>query len=230
MIVAFVNPQSTLLSVNPTAEQARTAAGLSALLQQAELIPVTGMDEAELLSVPAAFTSWQILRHGAVVIGPDGMEDAPWRRLTLETQQLRADGLQLAFQAATHISQLAQLELDVTLTQHSGLPLMVGLTHPYGLELALVQAERELREWLDGGPFQADLRVLKQADTLTLLPRELTPESAVNYVLGQLSPEVTLVLGVSAHEGDGAYLALCDYAVLPGDSAWLTRPTPEEDE
>ncbi|QLG13122.1 hypothetical protein HLB42_19585 (plasmid) [Deinococcus sp. D7000] len=223
MIVAFVNPESTLHAPEPTAEQERTAAGLSTLLQHAELIPVTGMDEAGLLSVPAAFTSWQILRHGAVVIGPDGLEDAPWRRLTLETQHLRADGLRLGHQAATHISQLGQLELDVTLHEHSGLPLLVTLQHPHGLELALLQAERELREWLDGGPFQADLRVLRQGDGLTLLPRELTPESAVNYVLGHLSPEVTLTIGVSAQEGDGAYLALCDYAMVPGESAWLSR-------
>lgn len=222
MIVAFVNPESTLYTPDPTAEQERNAVGLSMLLQHAELIPVTGMDEAELLSVPAAFTSWQILRHGAVVIGPDGLEDAPWRRLTLETQRLRAEGLRLAHQAAMHISQLGQLELDITLHEHSGLPLLVGLTHPHGLELALLQAERELRDWLDGGPFQADLRLLRQGETLTLLPRELTPESAVNYVLGHLSPEVTLTLGVSAQEGDAAFLALCDYALVPGQSNWLS--------
>ena len=229
MIVAFVNPESTLHTPDPTDERERTAVGLSMLLQQAELIPVTGMDEAELLSVPAAFTSWQILRHGAVVIGPDGLEDASWRRLTLETQRLRADGLRLAHQAATHISQLGQLELDITLHEHSSLPLLVSLTHPHGLELALLQAERELREWLDGGPFQADLRVLRQGETLTLLPRELTPESAVNYVLGHLSPEVTLTMGVSAQEGDAAYLALCDYALIPGESAWLSAAQMGED-
>ncbi|CAM3741102.1 hypothetical protein [Deinococcus frigens] len=230
MIVAFVNPQPTIYSADPTAEQERTAAGLSALLRQAELIPVTGLDEAGLLSVPAAFTSWQILRHGAVVIGQDGLEDHPWRRLTLETQGLRADALRLAHQAATHISQLGQLGLEVTLDEHSGLPLMVRLSHPHGLELALLQAERELREWLDGGPFQADLRVLNQGESLTLLPAELTPESAVNYVLGQLPPEVTLTLGVSAQEGDAAYLALCDYALVPGESAWLSRAEVAEED
>jgi hypothetical protein len=223
MIVAFVNPESTLHTPDPTAERERTAVGLSTLLQHAELIPVTGMDEADLLSVPAAFTSWQILRHGAVVIAPDGLEDPSWRRLTLETQRLRAEGLRLAHQAAAHISQLGQLELDITLHEHSGLPLLAQLTHPHGLELALLQAEGELHEWLDGGPFQADLRVLRQGETLTLLPRELTPESAVNYVLGHLSPEVTLTMGVSAQEGDAAYLALCDYALIPGESAWLSR-------
>lgn len=200
------------------------------LLQQAELIPVTGMDEAALLSVPAAFTSWQILRHGAVVIGQDGLEDAPWRRLTLETQRLRAQGLQLAYQAAVHISQLGQLGLEVTLEEHSGLPLLAQLSHPHGLELALFQAERELREWLDGGPFQADLRILNQGNVLTLLPFELTPESAVNYVLGQLSDDVTLTLGVSAQEGDAAYLALCDYAMIPGESDWLSRAELGDDE
>ncbi len=230
MIVAFLNPQSALYTTDPTPEQERTAAGLSMLLQQAELIPVTGMDETELLSVPAAFTSWQILRHGAVVIGPDGLEDPAWRRLTLETQRLRADGLRLAHTAATHISQLGQLGLEVTLEEHSGLPLLARLIHPYGLELALLQAERELHEWLDDGPFQADFRVLNQGESLTLLPRELTPESAVNYVLGQLPPEVTLTVGVSAQEGDAAFLALCDYAMIPGESDWLSRAEIAEDE
>ncbi|GGL98648.1 hypothetical protein [Deinococcus aerophilus] len=230
MIYAFINPQATLSRADPTPEQARAAAGLSQLLAQAELIPVTGLDETELLSVPAAFTSWQILRHGAVVIGEDGLEDAPWRRLTLETQRLREDGLRLAHQAATHISQLGQLGLEVTLDGHSGLPLLVRLTHPHRLELALDQAERELRAWLDGGPFQADLRVLRGADRLTLLPRELTPESAVNYVLGQLPPDTMLTVGVSAQPGDAAFLALCDYALLPGESEWLSTAEGAQDD
>ncbi|PNY79612.1 hypothetical protein [Deinococcus koreensis] len=229
MIVAFVNPMSTLVNTEPTPESERLASGLSLFLGSAELIPVTGMDESELLSVPAAFTSWQILQHGAVILTPDGEEDVAWRRLIMETQALRQQGLELTHQAALHITQLGQLGLDVVLVERYGRPLLVQLRHPHGLDLALEQAEQALREWLTDGPFQSDLQARRQGDTLSVLPRELTPASAVNYVIGYLGDETDLILGVSAQSSDADFLALCDYALVPGASPWATR-VPDEDE
>lgn len=223
MLLAFINPESTLHHPEPTELSGRLSAGLSQLLRAAELVPVTGMDEEELLSVPTVFTSWQVLLYGAVLIGPDGLELPAWRRLTLETQHLRAEALHLAHQAANHISQLGQLGLEVELLERNGLPLCIRMTHPHGLELALNQGGQMWQEWLDDGPFQADLRLLKSAARFTLLPREITPESAVNYLLNELAEEPDLTIGLSAQEGDSGFLALCDYAMIPGASDWLNR-------
>lgn len=223
MILAFVNPSATLHSAQPSDATERVSSGLSQLLREAELIPVTGMDESELLSVPAAFTSWQVLLHGAVVIGPDGLEDAAWRRLTLETQNLRAEALRLAHMAANHINQLSQLGLAVELIERNGLPLFIHMRHPHGLELALQQGGQMWQDWLLDGPFHADLRLMKGEDSVLILPRELTAETAVNYILNELDDEPDLTIGLSAQEGDAGFLALCDFAMIPGMSGWLSK-------
>lgn len=223
MIVAFVNPAGILTAPDPDAGLGTAAQALGALLAGAELIPVTELDEEGLLDVPAAFTSWQVLRHGAVVLTPDGEEDPAWRRLIRETLEERAGALRLAFQAAQHIGWLGQLGTEPELHERHGLPVMVTLRHPYGVTPALEAAAREWRTWLEDGPFRGQLRLIEAPGGLTLLPREVNPESAVNYVLDQLSQaeDVRLSLGVSAQAADAAYLALCDYAVTPGGGPLL---------
>lgn len=223
MIVAFVNPAGILTAPNPDTALGPAAQALTALLAAAELIPVTGLDEEALLDVPAAFTSWQVLRHGAVVLTPDGEEDPAWRRLIRETLGDRAGVLRLAFQAAQHIGWLGQLGTEPELHERHGLPVMVTLRHPYGVVPALEAAGREWRAWLEDGPFRGELRLVETPDLLTLLPREVNPESAVNYVLGQLAGAggVTLTLGLSADAADAAFLALCDYALTPGEGPVL---------
>lgn len=228
MIVAFINPDATLLPGGDRPESERRASGLPHLLLGAELIPVTGLDEEGLLSVPASFTSWQILLYGAAVITPDGLEDEAWRRLSLEAQRGAEQALDLAYQAAQHINQLGQLGLHVELLRRSGAPLLVRATHPHGLRLATEQAAASLREWWQDGPFQGVLRVEVTPQTVTVLPSEIRAERAVNYVLNRLC-EVDLSVGVSAAAADQPFLALCDYALMPGDSALLDRATDEDD-
>lgn len=223
MIVAFVNPAGLLTRPGPDdPETSEAPAALAGLLSAgADLIPVTGMDEEELLEVPALFTSWQILRHGAVVLTPDGEEDPAWRRLSRETLTEREGALRLAHQAAQHIGMLGQLGTEAELHERGGLPLRVTVRHPYGVAPALAAAAREWRAWLEEGPFAGELRLLEEPGELVLLPREINPESAVNYVLEQLPEEVTLRLGVSAAASDAPFLALCNYAVVPGGGGVL---------
>ncbi|WP_216326891.1 hypothetical protein [Deinococcus aestuarii] len=217
MIVAFVNPEGILTARTPGEEPDTAQVTLAALLSGAELVPVTGLDEEGLLDIPAAFSSWQVLRHGAVVLNPDGEEDPAWRRLTAETLDEYEGALRLAHQAAQHIGWLAQLGTEAQLHERHGRPLMVTLTHPHTLTHALGAAAREWQTWLDEGPFRGRLRLVEGPAALTMLPREVNPESAVNYVLSQLGEEVALTLGVSASPSDTAFLALCDYALTPGD-------------
>ncbi|BDP43517.1 hypothetical protein DAETH_34860 (plasmid) [Deinococcus aetherius] len=215
MIVAFVNPEGILTALLPGEEPSTAQVALAALLSGAELVPVTGLDEEGLLEVPAAFTSWQVLGHGAVVLTPDGEEDPAWRRLTAETLEEYEGALRLAHQAAQHIGWLGQLGTEAHLHERHGRPLMATLTHPHHLTHALAAAAREWRTWLDESPFRGRLRLIEGTTALTMLPREINPESAVNYVLSQLG-DVTLTLGASAAPSDAAFLALCDYALTPG--------------
>lgn len=231
MIFAFLNPLDTLTAAPAsdgfpadalvTDEFDRRRSGLSGLLHGATLIPVTGMDEEELLNVPAAFFSWQVLLHGAVVVNPDGEEDPAWRRLTAETLTQRADALTLAFQAAQHIGQLGQLGTEAELIERGGRPLLVRVSHPHDLDYALDAAALTWITWLEEGPFRGDLRLMREGDLLTMLPREINPESAVNYVLSELEEEVELTVGVSASQNDAAFLSLCDFAMIPGGGPLL---------
>ncbi|SMB80618.1 hypothetical protein [Deinococcus hopiensis] len=229
MIVAFVNPVGFLAPQGREEDLSPTAPVLARLLEAAEWIPVTGLDEEGLLNVPAAFTSWQILRHGAVVLKPDGEEDAAWRRLTTETLGEREGALRMAHQAAQHIGWLGQLGTEAELHERGGLPLMVTVRHPHGVPFALDAAAREWQTWLDEGPFRGQFRLLSAPDQLTLLPREINPEGAVNYVLSQLGDGVELTLGVSAAASDASFLALCAYAVMPGEGPLLTSALAEQD-
>ncbi|MEF2277180.1 hypothetical protein V3W47_02650 [Deinococcus sp. YIM 134068] len=222
MIVTFINPAGILTASTPGEEPTTAQVTLASLLANTELIPVTGLDEEGLLDVPAAFTSWQVLRHGAVVLNPDGEEDAAWRSLTVETLEEYEGILRLAHQAAEHIGWLGQLGTEARLHERHGLPLMVTLRHRHDLTHALDAAAREWRTWLNEGPFQGRLRLIEEADALTLLPREVNPEGAVNYVLSRLGGGVTLSLGVSAVPSDAAFLARCDYALIPGEGPVLT--------
>ncbi|PTA66644.1 hypothetical protein [Deinococcus arcticus] len=222
MLSAFLNPLGTLF--DPAGENLPAAAdGLLQLLAGAVLVPVTGLNEEELLAVPAAFTSWQVLMHGAVVLTPDGEEDPAWRRLTRETQADTEGALALAAQAAHHLNALGQLGLEVTVTQRGGRPLQVGLRHPHRLKLALDQAQAGLLDWLADAPFRQDLRVVRDALGLTVLPSAIRPERAVNYVLSEW-PAGVFTLGVSAQPDDRAFLALCDMALIPGQSPLLAAP------
>jgi len=230
MIVAFVNPASTLLSPDPTPDAEGLAAGLSQFLRDADLIPVTGMNEAELLAVPAAFTSWQIVQHGAVILTPGGEEDVAWRRLTMESQRLGQQALELAHQAALHISQLSQLGVEVELVERYGRPLLIQIRHRHDLDLALDQAGQAMREWLADGPFGSDLRMLRLAGALHVLPRGIAPATAVNYVIGQFEERPDLIVGVSAQDSDADFLALCDYALIPGTSPFAARTSDDQEE
>lgn len=230
MIVAFVNPAGFLVPLEEGTDLPHSAQTLAPLLAVAEWIPVTGLDEEGLLDLPAAFTSWQILRHGAVVVTPDGEEDPAWRRLILETLREREGALRLAHQAAQHIGWLGQLGTEAELHERGGQPLMVTLHHPHGLEFALEAAAREWQTWLEDSPFRGELRLIREGAHLTLLPRELNPESAVNYVLGELGEDVELTLGLSHAASDAAFLALCDYAVIPGAGSLLDSRNPEAPE
>ncbi|MFC4425043.1 hypothetical protein [Deinococcus navajonensis] len=230
MIVAFVNPLGTLLS--PLEDGAPDfSEGLGRLLAQAELVPVTGMDEVELLMVPASFTSWQILRHGAVVLTPDGEEDPAWRRLSLETQAEHAEALALVHQAAVHIGQLSQLGTEAELLTQGAYPLLVRVRHPHQLPLALDQAALELRSWLDESPFRGQLRVMLQGEDVLVLPRDINPESAVNYVLSRWEDDITLTVGVSVFAADLPFMSQCDLALTPGAPLveLQAHETPDED-
>ncbi|WP_221090704.1 HAD family hydrolase [Deinococcus aquaedulcis] len=230
MLSAFLNPLGTLYDPTGDTDLAALSDGLLQLLGDATLIPVTGLSEEELLSVPAAFTSWQVLAHGAVVLTPDGEEDPAWRRLTRETQAETEGALALAAQAATHLNALSQLGLDVTVTERGGRPLLVHLRHPHGLALALDQAQAGLHDWLADAPFRQDLRVARDPLGLTVLPSAIRPERAVNYVLSEW-PAGAVTVGVSALPDDRAFLALCDLALVPGQSPLLHAPgdaDPEE--
>lgn len=216
MVIAFVNPVSLFSASQPDTEEMERSAELAGLLRGTQFVPVTGLDEAQLLDLPVVFDSWQILLHGAVVIDDQGAEDPAWRRLTLQAQREAEQALTLAGQAAQHIRALHQLDLEVETVMRHGAPLLVRLTQPLGLAGPLAEAADLCRGWVAEGPFSGVLGVLSSPDAVTILPRAVSPEGAVSYVIQQVE-EPTLTIGISREPGDAAFLARCDYALVPGD-------------
>ncbi|THF87269.1 hypothetical protein E7T09_08990 [Deinococcus sp. KSM4-11] len=219
MIAAFINPVPMLTPEPLTTTGLSLAGAVTQLLTDADLIPVTGLDENELLEVSAAFTSWQVLLYGAVVNTPDGLEDPAWRRLTHESQSLHVTALTLAGQAIEHISMFGHLGLTVERVVRGHLLLLIRVSHPYDLQLALDQGERAWADWLASGPLATDLHLVRDGLRMVMMPREINVESAVNYVIGCLGDERPMTVGVGASAADRRFLELCDLVLMPGDSA-----------
>jgi hydroxymethylpyrimidine pyrophosphatase-like HAD family hydrolase len=202
---------------------------LDRLLQDATLIPVTGRDPEAFarlhLPLSSRFTSWAILDHGASVRRPGGQPDRVWANVMQDELESHAEALLLAYQTAQHINELGYLGLSVRLhrlagssgeAQH-GPPLMVVIKHPYGLQGSLDGFAEQWREW--NAEVGLRLRYFANGNNLTLIAPSVSKEAAVEYVMGQLESEngsAVLTLGLGDSLADAPFMALCDFALTPG--------------
>ncbi|MFC4454633.1 hypothetical protein [Deinococcus sonorensis] len=198
---------------------------LDRLLEGATLIPVTGRDPDAYGRLQLQFDSWAILDHGATVLRPGGRPDQAWSTVMAEVLAEHTGALELAAQAARHISQLGNLDCEVRLHRVSGaeeLPLMVVIKHPYALQSSLDSMAAQLREWLQ--ETRIELRTFANGNNLTLIAPEVSKEAAVRYVLQDLQEqadaeaETLLTLGLGDSVADVPFMALCDFALTPGQS------------
>lgn len=197
-----------------------TAHLIATLLSGATLIPVTGRDPEAYGRVQLPFGSWAILDHGATVLRPGGQPDRVWQMVIQEVLEDQEEALRLSAQAATHISDLMHLDCTVRLHEVDGRPMMVVVKHPYALQNSLDQMNAQWGLWRQEAG--VDLRFFANGNNLTLIARGVSKEAAVEYVQEQLREELEgqelLTLGLGDSLADVPFMALCDFALTPGDS------------
>ncbi|MFT2721222.1 HAD family hydrolase [Deinococcus sp. A31D244] len=174
------------------------------------LIPVTGRDAQAMRRVTLPFRSWQVMDHGLTILTPDGQPDAAWAAQV--TAHLHP--LQDALHAGTEAIAAPAAQMGARLTRHAahGLPFMTVLKHPD----ADPQVLADLQDRWDAahGP-DSPLRVIANANNVSLLPRHLGKAAAVRYLLGEHLRGAALTLGLGDSVSDLGFMDECDFAVTP---------------
>lgn len=187
------------------------------LNENACLIPVTGRGTEELGRVRIAFRSWRIATHGAVILTPDGSEDAVWRERILGIVRPLRDELR-------HIAQCCT---DYFVRR--GYDAFARINQEYRTDIYLVMKHRdnsrlpELYAVVDDVLSGMDLShfVLSSNDNnISLLPRGIDKAAALRHLLVALDAEggARPTVGLGDSLSDMPFLALCDWWGMPRHS------------
>ncbi len=186
--------------------------GLFAQHANASLIPTTARDLESFRRVDLPFTSWCILDHGGVILEPQGQADPEWLARSAQAARATFSGLQVLLKGAQSWIERARLAVRIRLIADFGIPFYVVAKYRAGRLEDLDRLQQDLiAHWIaeQGGCY----RLCRNGNNLAILPRWLGKEWAVRQLIARLAPDLTLGIGDSL--SDGAFMAECDYAVLP---------------
>ena len=202
----------------PTAFQTAAQAHLFAWLAQADrVIPVTGRSVDAYRRVRLPFHAEAVVHHGAVVLGEGGARDEDYRALVAAELRAVDDVLARAFAHVTDWIPRARVPLRVYRQVVDELTAEVCVKHvdPEGRELGEGGDELEAA-WgsLDG------VRVYRNGNNLALLPAAVDKARAVAWLRARLVDRLgpLMTVGVGDSTTDYAFMAACDFYVVPSGS------------
>ncbi len=181
------------------------------------LIPLTGRDSTAMQRVLLPFSSWQVMDHGLTMLEPPHLSGLtgnnnlhqPW------AQQVHAALLPLQAELAELSQQIRlpakQFGCRVTLHHAADLPFMTVIKHPDANPEALAQLQTL---WQDLLIPNTSLKVIRNANNLSLLPKTIGKAEAVQY-LRAFFPETALTLGLGDSISDLAFMQQCDFWLTP---------------
>ncbi len=185
------------------------------LSSSATVIPVTARNEDAFRRVTLSFRHAAILDFGGVVLLPDGQLDQQWDDrirpmvLPLSSELTR---IQTALQAT---SDALSLNVRVRVISDFDLPLYVVAKQVNSDVAALRQVLNEYTALTHDERFFVHFN----DNNLSVVPRCLGKRQAVKYVLNRYDGgEPVLTLGLGDSLSDAAFLAACDFAMIPRDS------------
>jgi hydroxymethylpyrimidine pyrophosphatase-like HAD family hydrolase len=185
----------------------------------ATLIPTTARDLNSLRRVELPFQSWCILDYGGIILDPAGIPDAHW----LE---------RMAAVSCTAIGDLtALLDAANDFVARQGLAARIQIVADFDLPFYLVAKYRDGRDG-DLDLLQHTLiqpwvverasayRLHRNGNNLAVLPRALGKEHAVRYLIDRLGDDwgELMTVGIGDSLIDGAFMAECDYSLMPRGS------------
>ncbi|MFC6592770.1 hypothetical protein ACFP81_12700 [Deinococcus lacus] len=183
----------------------------------ATLIPVTGRDPQALGRVTLPLTSWRVADHGLTILTPGGELDQEWAAQVAAALQPLQPALTSGHAQMTEWA--AQAGCRVTQHSAAGLPFMTVVKHPAADPEPLAALRERWQGWLDTAG--ADLRLIGNANNLSLLPASLGKRAAVEYLRRKHFGNAQLVLGLGDSVSDLDFMAACDFAVTPSQSQLL---------
>ncbi len=185
------------------------------LSESFKIVPVTARDYPAFERVTLSFQEEIILNHGAVILNKDRSLDARWLAMMLaELPRYYRQILELWQLLAAFTTGKAGYKLR--LVQDFGVTWYGVIKHQEGTEAPL---QVLIDEVLKNHPYilQQDLYWHLNGNNLAVLPKIITKESAVSYLMTQYlqhDPEL-LTFGAGDSKTDAAFIGLCDYALIP---------------
>lgn len=187
------------------------------ILRQAgvTLVPVTGRDQEAMRRVTLAWSSWQVLDHGATILEPNGTVHQPWAEI-VEPRLRVLEASLLAARDGT-ASLLHETGCHLRLYRAHGAPLMLVAKHAQGdlKALAAVQAH-----W-SGLTRNTALHVIANANNVTLMPLFPGKAGAVRYLRQHAFDGAELTLGLGDSVSDLDFMSACDFALTPAHGQLL---------
>ncbi|MCC6926709.1 hypothetical protein [Novosphingobium sp.] len=184
------------------------------------LVPVTGRSVDALRRVDLAFDH-AIAAHGGVVLRPGGLVCPVWQnRIGQAAEAVRGD-LEALTAGFDRQAQAAGADVRVRIIAEADTPLYVVAKHRDPAREEELHALAELvRPAVPSG-----WTVHVNGNNVAYLPPHLGKRQAVEHLLGELraAHPALPVIGLGDSVTDAPFLALCDFAMIPGQSQLAER-------
>lgn len=184
--------------------------------RETTLIPTTARDLDSFARVDIPFNSFVILNFGGLVQKPDGTLDAHWHGLMAAKMAQAKAGLVDIIARIDQYCFEQNLPNRGRLISDGGIEFFALLKDPDKDLARLDDIEQAvLTPWLHSVGHEYVLH--KNGNNLALMPKSLDKSHAVAYVSDLLRAEYgeILTLGMGDSRSDAAFLAMCDYAIIP---------------
>jgi hydroxymethylpyrimidine pyrophosphatase-like HAD family hydrolase len=207
---------------------------LADMMLTMQVIPATARNHDAFLRVDLPFSDYAIIDYGGAILRPDGTPDQEWQEKMQAPMQAALPGLQQAQQVMDQYASRNGWAAKSRLISDFGTPFYLMIKDPNGDAERLAQMENDcLRPWLQAqtqgqiqgqtqGQPQAglDYFIHRNGNNLALLPRTLNKAHAVAFLRQRFEAEhgPLLALGMGDSHSDAAFMAACDYAIIPQHS------------
>ncbi len=183
------------------------------------VIPTTARDLEALRRVDLPFQSWRIIDYGGIVLNPEGVPDTYWLTKMRAVARETSDDLGALLKVANAMIERQEWAARVRMIEDFGLPFYLVAKYREGREGDLDLLQRALiQPWVEHRA--ATYRLHRNGNNLAVLPRSLGKEHAVRYLIERLGDEwgEFMTVGIGDSLIDGAFMAECDYSLMPRGS------------